>query len=190
MQTACVVSSIVRYGVQMVSSVMRKLLTFDPSIRSSSSLSLSPPRPFGFHTDFGPAVIVVWKPPWYPLTNFICPSSLRFLASSSSSSFRLKVARLNGSRDPFFFERPVVLRLLAEPPGTSPVDRIVDHPSLAAIFLKSGRRVARLPAVMARPCSVVDQIAMSVVAPKNRLLVRARGNGSHKVATYTRSRCS
>lgn len=168
---------------------MRKLLTFDPSIRSSSSLSLSPLWPFGFHTDFGAAVIVVWKPPVYPFTNFNCPSS-RDLPSSSSSSWRVKVARLNGSRDCFLFERPVVLRLLIEPPGASPVDRIVDHPSLDAIFLKSGRRVARLPAVMARPCSVVDQIAMSMVAPKKTLLVRARDKGGHKVATYTRSRCS
>jgi hypothetical protein len=31
---------------------------------------------------------------------------------------------------------------------------------------KSGRRVARLPAVIARPCSIVDQMAMSVVAPE------------------------
>ena len=30
---------------------------------------------------------------------------------------------------------------------------------------KSGRRVARLPAVMARPCSTEDQMAMSRVAP-------------------------
>jgi hypothetical protein len=30
---------------------------------------------------------------------------------------------------------------------------------------KSGRSVARLPAVIAKPCSTVDQMAMSSVAP-------------------------
>lgn len=83
----------------------------------------------------------------------------------SSSSSRLKVARLKGSLDLFFLDRPVVWR----PPMDSPVggrlDPIVDQPSLAAILRKSGRMVARLPAVMARPCSTVDQIAMSIVAP-------------------------
>lgn len=53
--------------VHTFSSVMRKLLIFDPSIRSSSSLSLSALCLFDdFHTDFGSAVmvvIVVWKFP-------------------------------------------------------------------------------------------------------------------------------
>lgn len=146
---------------------MRKLLTFDPSIRSSSSLSLSPLCLFDPHTDFGSAVmvvIVVWKFPGYPSTSFMCP-----FASSSSSSLRLKVARLNGSLDLFFLDRPVVWRLPMDAP--SPVggkfDPIVDQPSLDAIFRKSGRMVARLPAVIAKPCSTVDQIAMSIVAPTN-----------------------
>lgn len=38
------------------------------------------------------------------------------------------------------------------------------RPSLCPNCRKNGRQVARLPAVMASPCSTVDQIAMSVVA--------------------------
>jgi hypothetical protein len=40
---------------------------------------------------------------------------------------------------------------------------------------KSGRRVARLPAVIARPCSTVDQMAMSVVAPGHVSIARSTG---------------
>ena len=41
----------------------------------------------------------------------------------------------------------------------------MDKPSLCIAMKNSGRRVARLPAVMARPCSTEDQMAMSSVDP-------------------------
>lgn len=44
-------------------------------------------------------------------------------------------------------------------------DGRVESPSLCMAMKKSGRRVARLPAVIARPCSTDDQIAISVVDP-------------------------
>jgi hypothetical protein len=43
---------------------------------------------------------------------------------------------------------------------------------------KSGRKVARLPAVMARPCSTVDQIAISVVAHRKSGELKKRTKGS------------
>lgn len=47
------------------------------------------------------------------------------------------------------------------PDGVPPVEV---KPNLAEIIRYRGRRVARLPAVMARPCSMSDQMAMSTVA--------------------------
>lgn len=48
---------------------------------------------------------------------------------------------------------------------------VVVRPNFRPMTRKRGRKVARLPAVMASPCSVVDQIAMSVVASKTGKLV-------------------
>ena len=76
------------------------------------------------------------------------------------------VMRLNGLRllrlGPRTYEG---LLLLGSCRGPEPL--VAEKPSLLLMLRKSGRRVARLPAVMARPCSVSDQMAMSTVAPKS-----------------------
>lgn len=73
-------------------------------------------------------------------------------------------------------------------------------PSRYPTMRNSGRRVARLPAVMARPCSVVDQIAISTVASAgarvstltnlnfDRGIPRSRVK-EEESGTYTRNQC-
>ena len=69
--------------------------------------------------------------------------------------------------------------------GRSPIlERPERVPILEAMMRKRGRRVARQPAVMASPCSVVLQRAMSIVAPE---IVSALQVLEVLGSTYTRS---
>lgn len=104
------------------------------------------------------------------LFNLMSPSMSLLLFASRSLSSSMNVVRLNGPRLPLVFL--TLLLALAELPmvfGISSVRGIfdfwVENPNLCATDRNNGRSVARLPAVIARACSVVDQIAISNVAP-------------------------
>lgn len=64
-------------------------------------------------------------------------------------------------------------------------------PNLRAAVRKRGCNVAREPAVMARPCSVVDQIAISTVDPVyyvNKTMIPKRaGLNLHKKSGFVKS---
>ena len=76
----------------------------------------------------------------------------------------VRVIRLNGPG----VRRRILLgyRLPSDGPFEGPT---LVQPSRRLMCQKSGRNVAKHPAVIASPCSVSDQIAMSTVAPRRRV---------------------
>lgn len=114
--------------------------------------------------------------PWRATPGSISTSSRPVSCASSASSILAKVDRLKRLRGawrllPFFALNPLLeLCPLNFELGTAllrPEDRpIVEplSPSLLNAMRNRGWSVARLPAVIARPCSAWDQMAMSVVS--------------------------